>query len=365
MKSLTRKIFIILIATLGGAFSFWAVRGDDAREFDRLVKNALCVLDLRAGESSISASFVTSRTINQFQVGTRSKGKHERLSFSISDSKGLICRVTTDDGNSRFGCGREIPPGTYEVTLRQETGSHGASVAIAGEIPVYITGWQIWSRIYLCALLLVGLWAYVARRGAIPQQRAMSAYLFQILVLGFLAIFIYLLFHEGGHSLAEIVFGCYDFARSDFWGIQGSPHSGGKSDPPLQPWQQALISGGGPMLPTFAGWFFFLLWSFSPSRKLRDSRPMVTMYSTATIAMLVFPWFVVTPAYLLGIINSDGDWNGFIGNIHGHLRLIQRFLWVTFLVNAVILWRIAPELLRAWKTKIQELRASGTHCPQA
>lgn len=345
----------ILCGILGGAVSFWAVHGDEAREFNYLEKNALCVLDLGAGTPSASASFTTARTIEQFQVGVRARGKREGVSLSISGREGLICRVTMDNRNVRFGCGHNIPPGTYDVTLRQESGDHGALVVIAGERPVFVTGWQVLSRAYLGLLVLSGLWAAVARQSRNAKHRAMSSYVFQFLLLGFLLMFLYLLFHEGGHALVEMWFGRYDFGRSDFWGIHGTPHSGGTSGPSLEPWQQALISGGGPWLPTFGGWALFLLWRSRLGGNLRSAR-MMNMYYSAIVAMLVFPGFIVTPGCLLGIISSDGDWNGFITNVPGPLWLVKGVLWGTVLVNGIILWRVVPELWRIVKMQSLEFR---------
>ena len=54
-------------------------------------------------------------------------------------------------------------------------------------------------------------------------------------------------YHEGGHALAQIAFGHFDLARSDFWGIHGHPHSGGGMGPQLKSWQRLLISCAGPM----------------------------------------------------------------------------------------------------------------------
>jgi hypothetical protein len=231
-------------------------------------------------------------------------------------------------------------------------------VALATERPVYITGWQIWSRTYLGLLVLSGLWAALARKSANAKRRAASLYLFQILLLGFALIFLYLLFHEGGHALGEIAFGCYDFARSDFWGIHGTPHSGRAPGPPLEPWQQAVISGAGPLFPTFAGWALFLLWRSRRGRNVRKARPLVSLYSSAVIAMLVFPLIVVA-GFLLGVIRGDGDWHGFITNVPGPLWLVKGLLWGVLLANAVILWRVVPELWRSWRAQFLRLRESA------
>jgi len=331
-----------------GAVSFWATYGDKAREFNVLKENALCVLELPAGAPSASASFTTPQTIDQLHVGVRAGKGRQRISLSVSGSEGLMCSATTDA--TRFSWTRAIPPGTYEVTLRQEAGGHGALVVVAAEKPVYVTGWQIWCRAYLGLLVLSAIGACVGRRSRSAKTRARSLHVFQIVLLGFLALFLYLLFHEGGHALGEIAFGRFDLARSDFWGIHGTPHSGGTSGPPLAPWQQAIISGGGPLLPTFVGWGLFVLWSSRFGRKARNARPVVNLYFSAVVAMLVLP-FVATAGCLLGIVRDDGDWNGFVGNVPGPPWLVRAILWGTVVVSAFILWRVAPELWRSGKAQ--------------
>jgi hypothetical protein len=197
-------------------------------------------------------------------------------------------------------------------------------------------------------LVLSGIWAFMARRSGNLRHRAASAATFQHLLLGFAIGFSYLLFHEGGHALGEIAFGRFDLARSDFWGIHGHPHSGGISGPPLAPWQQSVISGGGPLLPTFAGWVLFLLCGSRSGRSFRGTRPMVNLYLLAIAVILIVPWFT-TAGLLLGILGEDGDWHGFMAGVPGPQWFIEGLIWGTLLVNAFVLVRIAPVLWRAWK----------------
>lgn len=351
MMTLAKKVLIVSVAILCGALSIWAIYRDEAREINDLVKGALCVLELPAGSPSASASFTTSQTVDELHVGVRPGAYHERLSVSISGSEGPICSVTTE--STLFSFGREIPPGTYTLTLGQETGNHGALVAIADRKPTGVTGWQILSRSLLGLVVVSGVWAFIARRSKNLRQRAASSYTFQMFLLCFGGIFLYLLLHEGGHALGEILFGRYDFARSDFWGIHGYPHSGGTSGPPLEAWQQAVISGGGPLFPTLIGWGLFLLWTSSIGRKLRSTRPIVSLYFSAIVAGSVFP-FVAVAGDLLGIVN-DGELHGFIANAPGPLWLVKALLWGVLLVNAIILWRVVPELWRAWKAQLSDV----------
>jgi hypothetical protein len=167
---------------------------------------------------------------------------------------------------------------------------------------------------------------------------------FHALLLGFVLAFVYLLFHEGGHALAQIAFGRFDLARSDFWGIHGHPHSGGKMGASLQPWQQTLISCAGPMLPVFAGFGLFVLWFSPPGRKLRGLRPMANLYFSSIVAILVFSEAVCEPAYLLGFISAEGDLVGYAARNGGPVWLVKVCLWSISLISAVILWRVVPEI---------------------
>jgi len=360
MNARARNCLVAVTAILGGALALWAVRTPERLD----EKGALCVLKLQPGASDTSASFTTSQPVRHFRVGLRPGARRERLSISINGSKGLICRVNTDA--TRFSCGLDIPAGTYTATLKQEVGSHGGMVVISDKERLGITGWQILSRSWLGLLMASGLWALFGRRSGNLRRRIVSVSLFQHLLLGFVLMFLYLLFHEGGHSLTELCFGRYDFAASDFWGIRGTPHSGGTSGPALEPWQQALISGGGPVRPTLAGWALFVVWSSGIGRNLRTGRPTLNLYLCASVAILLFP-FIAVGGCLLGII-SDGDWNGFINNVPGPLWLVKTIAWGILVVNGLILWRVVPELHRAWKAQVSRLQnltspASDTQTP--
>ena len=266
----------------------------------------------------------------------------------VSGSKGIVCRVTTTNEHSRFGCGYDIPPGTYKITLSQETGNNGGLVTIADKSSGSVTPWQVLSRIYVIAVILAGVWMSLVRKSKDPKRRASSVRAFRSLLLGFVTMFLYLLFHEGGHSLAQFAFGCFDFANSDFWGIHGSPHSASTAVTSLKPWQLSIIAGAGPMLPTLAGWSLFLLWGSRFGRFLRSARPLMNIYCLAIIATFVFPGITATPGKLSGLI-SDGDWHGFITNVPGPPWLVKGLLWFTVPVSAMILWRVVSELRRAWK----------------
>ena len=352
MKAAAKKSCIALAIASGvvfGALSLWLIQGNEARKRDALKANALCVLDLSEGTGSASATFTTRRAADMFHVAIQTKARGEALSISITGDHGPIASASGLKSHS-FGLGRNIQPGTYTITLRQGIEGKGGRAIIAAEPPVYLTGWQIWSRTYVGLLALAGICAMLWRKGVNSRVRALSVTAFQSLLLGLVLIFVYLLFHEGGHALAEITFGRFDLARSDFWGIHGHPHSGGAMGPSLKPWQQTLISCAGPMLPTLAGFGLFVLWGLPPGRKLRSLRPIVNLYFSATVVSLVFSEAVCGPAYLVGLITAEGDLIGYFSEAGGPVWLVKTLLWGSFLICVVILWRVFPEVLKAWKT---------------
>ncbi len=355
MHARVRIWLIAATALLGGGLTLCLVRtAGRLRE-----EGALCVLRLQPGVSDITASFTTPRAIGRFHVGVRPGARRERLSVSITGPAGLICRVNTEA--THFSCGLDIPADSFTATLKQETGYHGGLVVISDKDPQGRTGWQIWSRSCVGLLVASGVWAMVSRRSRDLRRRVVSVGVFQHLLLAFVLMFAYLLFHEGGHGLAELCFGRYDWATSDFWGIHGTPHAGGKAGPALEPWQQALISGGGPLLPTLAGWALFAVWSSGLGRNLRHRRPLLDLYGCATIGILVFP-FVAVGGYLLGML-SDSDWIGFITHVPGPLWLVKAIAWGILVVNGFILWRVLPELHRAWKAHLARLLNKARDVP--
>ncbi len=350
MKTTATRIIVVLMAILGGWGAFWATRV--GRAWGLREENALCLLELQEGESSASATFTTLQITERFFVAARPRNSNEGLSLSITGNDKMLFRGPIAQPRD-FRCGLRIAPGTYTVALQQEVGGHGGFVAVADR-RIGVTGWQILSRALLGLVALSGAWALVARRSRNPRRRVLSAFTFQQLLLSLVLVFLYLLCHEGGHALGSALFGRYDFAKSDFWGIHGSPHSAIKSGVSIEPWQRAIESFGGPLLPTLIGWALFLIWRSRAAKRMRADRPVVNLYSSAIVAMSVFP-FVAVAACLLGIV-SDGDWRGFIENVPGPLWLVKTLLWGVLLVNAVILWRVLPELKKTWKTRVADVQ---------
>jgi len=347
----TSKILQVSVATvlglLAGALTLWLIQGNDARKFHALKEDAFCVLRLPEGTSSASATFTTTRVIEMFHVGIQTNARGEMLSILISGDQGVIANTSGITAHS-FGLGRNIQPGTYTATLRQQVNGKGGEVVIAGERPVYVTGWQIWSRAYVGLLVLSGICVVLWRKSGNSRALSASIAAFHSLLLSLVLIFVYLLFHEGGHALAQITFGRFDLARSDFWGIHGHPHSGGAMGPALEPWKQTVISCAGPMLPTFVGFGLFMLWSLPPVRNFRRLRPMVNLYASAIVAGLVLSEAVCEPLYLLDFIRAEGDPIRYVTEAGGPVWLVKSLLWGSFLISAIILWRVLPDVRRSW-----------------
>jgi hypothetical protein len=251
-----------------------------------------------------------------------------------------------------------IPPGTYAVTLRQVTGKHGGIVVILDEetSSTVMTGWQIISRAYLGLLVISGIWAFANRKSSNRRRRASSALSFEYVSLGFFLVFFYLLCHEGGHALAQISFGHYDFAGSDFWGIHGSPHSGSKSGPALELWQHNLITGGAVIVPTLVAWALFVFWWLWLRRRRNQ---IVRLYVSAAIGVLILPQILLL-GNLLRITNY-GHEKAFIACMPGPAWLGITISWCVLLVCVFVLWQTVPETMRILKgqyTEFQKLKQS-------
>jgi hypothetical protein len=347
MNTWARRVLVGAVAIGCGVLSFWAVHQSEARKIERLAAQALCELELVPGAAKVTVPFTLRQAVDRLELGLRMGAEDERLFFAVLDGDRPIMQATFSK-TSRFGGGRDIAAGTYTAVLRQETGSHGGYAVISDQaVTGGITGWQILSRVFVALTILSGVWAYLARKSANRWQRATSRQIFHTLLIPLVAMFMFLLFHEGGHALGQLAFGRFDLARSDFWGIHGSPHSGGKAGPSLAPWQQAVITGGGPLFPTFAGWMLFLLWHAPVVRTFRNVRPLLGLYYGAIMSLALLP-FIAVAAHLCGII-SDGETQSFISNSPGPLWVVKGLLWIMFLVNGCMLWRVLPELWGTWK----------------
>ena len=154
-----RAIVAVLGGALFAALVLWDFQGDEARQFDALREKALCVMELRAGAPSALASFRTSHAVRPVpgrrvpRAGFRSRSPGAMALCVALPQIPPVLDVETSD----------LPPGTYEITFRREAGDGGVIVVLAGEESVYVTGWQIVSRIYLGVLALSAVWAPMAQ----------------------------------------------------------------------------------------------------------------------------------------------------------------------------------------------------------
>ena len=353
-----RNLFIISIVLVWCALCLfaadWTAYWNEAREIKNLSEDAFCVVQLEEGDADISSSFTISETVEHFEVGVLPYSNRESLWLFLDGGREFSYRGTSTEPH-RFGVGRNVPPGTYTVTLRQASGTHGGIVVITDRtkgLSAGITGWQIISRAYLCGLAICAIWAFVTRKSSNPRQRMISALAFQYAFLGFLVMFFFLLFHEGGHALGEIYFGRYDSARSDFWGIHGHPHSGGTGGPGLEPWQGGIITSGAIILPLLVGWLLFLPWRlFIRCRR----EPTVRFCVSGTIGFLLFSNAIMLAACLLGVF-SDNHFDAIFIAVLGPDWLIKTVLWCAVSVSVVMLWQIVPEIVEIVKTHRREFR---------
>jgi hypothetical protein len=351
-RRLLTILFFIAVCALWVWAVDWAAHRQALKTISELAPSALCVVELKEGSASASGSFTTSQTIEKFHVRACPEAKRERLSLSF-DANNIFQFTGTIAEPQEFGVGRMIPPGTYAVTLRQETGKHGGIVVILDKATpsTDMTGWQVISRAYLGLLVISGIWAFANRKSSNQRRRLSSALAFQYVFLGFFVMFFFLLCHEGGHALAEIGFGRYDFAESDFWGIHGHPHSGGKAGPTLEPWQQGLITGGAVIAPTLAAWALFVFWWLWLRRRRNQ---IVRLYCSVTVGMLNLQYIVIAGGVLLGIM-SNGHFDAFVDCMPGPEWLGIVISWWVLLVCALILWHIVPEIMRILKAQHLEI----------
>lgn len=347
-----RKVYSIIIAILAGIITMWMILPN--RVWLPGEKDLLCRLDIQRGSPNDVDFFTTSETLERFFVYAQPEKKGERLSLTITGENNFLCSFSAITKPMRFSFSPgDIPAGTYKIVLKQEEGNYGGKVFISKK-EIGMTGWYIWSRAMVILLAISGILVVIVRKSQNQRLRAMSVFIFHTLLLGLVVIFIYLLCHEGGHALAASFFGQIDWARSDFFGIHGTPRAGLKAGTPVEPWQRAIISFAGPLLPTLMGWVLFLIWRSKKASRIRNRHPMVNIYFTSIVFMCVFP-FIAVLGCLLGLI-SDGDWRGFIENVPGPLWLVKVLILVVLLVNGLILWRIVRELRQILKTKIAKIK---------
>jgi len=93
---------------------------------------ALCVLETSDGAGQFTKSFTTIRTIAGFEVEVRGDGRsYKALSLAGKDTPYYQSGGAFSNPRMRFSCGRDIPPGTYTITIDQNSESKGSVVIVA------------------------------------------------------------------------------------------------------------------------------------------------------------------------------------------------------------------------------------------
>ena len=86
---------------------------------------------------------------------------------------------------------------------------------------------------------------------------------------------------------------------------------------------------------------------------------MLNLYLSAMVAMLVLPEAVCEPLYLMGFITAEGDLIRRVTESGGPVWLVKSLLWGSFLISAVILWRVLPEVWKSWKARFSRTAPSA------
>jgi hypothetical protein len=309
-----------------------------------------CVLETKPGPGRWTAEFQTESPTRGFHVLVRPNEPGQRVRLRLSGGLAASADLAPGRGTTRFTWGAgEIPPGVFTLTVEQDAGSGGALVAIADR-DLGVTGWQVLSRGVVLLAAIAGALTWLTRRRPDSGLHGRSAHAFRALALGLACILTYLLLHEGGHALAAAAFGRFDLSRSDFFGLHGAPHSGIDSSVHVQSWQRAIESFAGPAFPTLVGMALFLVWRSRRGRRLRERSVNADLFATGICAMLLLPFAVVVPAYVLGLA-SDGDWRGFIENVPGPPALVYALLVCATLVSIGFLWRLVPHFVMLFRRK--------------
>ncbi len=291
--------------------------------------------------------FTVAEPLRCLHVHCRLQGSAADLRIGINGSNGLglLANLPVRPGDTRFRCGDGLPAGGYvlHVTEQDLTGSYAVEI---GPGPG-VTTWQKALGLLALVWLLGGIWYLhgahrVQSGGAVRGLSRARAVFIAASLLGFVLL-AYVLAHEGGHALAAAVFGAFDGARSDFFGLGGSPHSGLRRDVQLLAWQAAVVSISGPLLPTLVGWVLFAVGRSARGRAIRSARPILDLFwSFTTAGMLIGQLGCIVPVLGLGY---DGDYSGLTDNIGIERWVINGVLLVLAGVNAYLLSRVLPRLL--------------------
>lgn len=319
----------VAAATLTGAVAFQLSRSGPL--LSTTTREALGVLELPAGASQAQADVVVPAAIERFHVSAWGRGDGVTLTLdagAFGSYRGPI------RGGTRFMLGQGIPPGTYMAELTGPPG-HGPVTVVIADRWVGVTGWQILVAVMLAGLVVAGVVTSAIRKPN-SRLRAQAAHVFRVLSVAAVALFVYLLCHEGGHALAALAFGKFDLAGSDFWGLHGNPHSGLRGDVAVASWQQSVVAIAGPLLPNLVGWVLFVAWRSPRVWRRREGSPTLDLFWSGVTALLLFP-AVALLGYALDLV-SDSDWQGFSGNVPVSAILARAGAVAVAAVSLTMLW---------------------------
>lgn len=289
----------------------------------------------------------------QFVVHTQMRGQAAdlRLDLREKNGPGIVRGAPIPSGSGAFSCARvanDTFQGTFTIRVREQQVTGKYSIEISPQ-ETGITPWQWFLFLFISLFVLTGAftaWQYRRIRHGLPTPALLACRLaFLTIGMGLFVLFLYLLLHEGGHALAALSFGSFDLHGSDFFGLRGSPHSGVNPNVLLTPWQRAIHSIAGPLLPVFTA---YLLFGFGRSKRgelLRGKSPFVdALWSLATLTLLASALGLLLPVTGLG---TDGDYSGFVNSAPVPLWQANLFLLACVLFSAWLVYCTLPELMAA------------------
>ena len=303
--------------------------------------------------------FEVKTAISQFRVQTRLEGHAARLRIDLEGKTGdqLLHEWPIRRGFTSFSCGKDVH-GVYTLRVREDGVTGRYSIEIGERAGS--TRWQKSLVLFVSLLAVSGIvtsWQrYRSRVGRPAPALVASRALFLAIGLGLFLLFFYLLLHEGGHALASIVFGNFDLHRSDFFGIFGNPHSGINPAVRLAPWQSAIQSIAGPLLPIVIGYVLFAFWRSRRGTAYRGSSIFVDVFWSFTIVGIL----VSALGFLIPMtgVGPDTDYSGFANS--GFLPRWQAnaLLLTIVLINACLLCRVVPGLVMLRRRLVLQFAAA-------
>ena len=302
-------------------------------------------------------TFSIDRSIPQLHVHTFSKVAGAGLSVDLDAEGGtsLLKDFPIIDGHASFSCGRELPPGQYLLRVH-ETNVIGNYLIEMGARSA-VTWWQ---RLLLVLVSLAVVGAALCLPGLFRRTAGPTSPAFQVgrTILMWVAIvlfanFFYLLLHEGGHALASICFGNFDWSRTDLLGLTGAPHSGIRPEVELEPWQQAVQSIIGPLLPIFVGWVLFVAWWSAPGKRICTMRAVFDGFFSFSLLVLL----VSSLGLFISLtgLRRDSDYAGFIDNVPVASWAANTILLLIGVISVAMLVPVVGHLIQSSRSRSKRL----------